>query len=707
MQRLKTLLTSPRVYKDLTVAAFCAVICLFLVMLIGVPRTSELALQDNGVLTLSVENGVLLSGFQCTSVYWDARNVLPGVSEHHQELPSQGSAEVCFQEELVINIHTTDEISYTFYPIPPILWINPFHLISCILSFFVFILILSRPHWFADYWSEAVFIGFVTTAVGIFFLFNSEGNLQQTVVSLGFSLVSIVLIYIYRHNSKRAFVIVCLLFMAIIFADRVSQMLLSPELLNYDERFYLSIAATANGGHGLYPSLQNYPSIPVMGGIGHFAWLYVLAYKILGPSLFSLRVVALLVGLLGLPAIFLLFRRWYGPVTGWLAVTIIPATYFYVMAFSVRMDIFTVTCIWWALLLIDIAREKRRWYWHLCAGLWIGLCLQAHIHTSIMAIAFGILYIVDYGRIVRQAGRWLLPSNVLLYSFGALIGLGLFIVFNIMPDPDAFFRTAGNAARFDEMGVSPDAPLLDRLLGSLTAVGIFWTKFTLRITSILTTLYPVEWILWVAACLSLFYRGLNRVGVTTVILSISTVMVGFFILNNESLLYTIHISPALLLYLPPFFTYGFRRPSFEWSDIKPYFLLILSVYILPMYMVGFQSPKYPPLPDLEPASTLAISFVRDHISVDCSLVGPHNIFVYGLPMYSIYYSSQHISFGLSYYSYKSELDLWRTLSPDLALTIGTSPDLIAWLSEANYEEIFPNVWKKTHEPLSPGCDISL
>ena len=157
MRRLKIFLRSPRVYKDLAVAAFCALICLFLVMWIGVPRTAEFTFRDNSIVTLSVDNSILLSGFQCATVYWASQNDLVVILNGDQELPPQGSAEVCSQEKSVFNIYKADEVSYISYPI---LWINPFQLISCILGFVLFIIILSRLHWFAGYWSEAVFIGF-------------------------------------------------------------------------------------------------------------------------------------------------------------------------------------------------------------------------------------------------------------------------------------------------------------------------------------------------------------------------------------------------------------------------------------------------------------------------------------------------------------------------------------------------------------------
>jgi len=318
-----------------------------------------------------------------------------------------------------------------------------------------------------------------------------------------------------------------------------------------------------------------------------------------------------------------------------------------------------------------------------------------------MAIAIGILYLVDYGKQVRQTGRWVFPGAVFVYSAGALMGLGFFIAANILPDPDAFFRTAGNAARFSLVSADLDAPVLERLLKSFTAISIFWTNLITRVTNILRYIHPVELILWIAAFASLFWRRSHRAILPTVVLSISVVAVGFFILNNGSLAYTAHLGPALLLCVPPFFTYGFScRISFEWEDITPCLVLILATCVFPAFMTTSL------VSDIGSTRVEAphqlVTTIKTHISTQCRVIGPEELFAFDLPMYGLYYSGEGISTGQLYYNYESDTQLWQTIDPDIAIVTDTIVDTLKdWLSDMDYEEIYPFVWRKTHSSLSP------
>lgn len=585
---------------------------------------------------------------------------------------------------------------------------NPYQLASCIISILVFIVILCRPQWLGNSKQLAFIVG-VTVIGSVYLLFTQENwdQFNYTALSLMVSLVGGVFAYLERRQPIRAFKIICISFILIVWLQHTYNLFGKTDT-TYDERFYLSIAATANGGHGLYPALQDYPPMPIMGGIGHLAWLYVLAYQIWGPSLYSLRLMVLLFSLLSLPAIFLLFRRWYGAVTAWLAVALLPSTLLYVATLTARMDAFTMTCLWWAVLLVDIAREKKTWRWHFGAGLWIGLCLQAHVHTSIMAIAFGILYLIDYGRLLRQTGRWVLPRAVVVYSTGALFGLGIYIVANILPDPDAFFRTAGNVARFSAVSKDLDVSLIDRLVTSFTSFRIFFANFIERVFYLLHSIHPVELSFWVMAFLSLFWRRSHgEAARTTIILSVMALLVGFFILNNGSLFYTTHIGLPLLLCVPPFFTYGFRRTnSMVWKDITPGLVLVLSTCVFPVYMTT-SLPSILLSPRTE-SSQETVALMKKHISTQCRIIGPDDLFIFELPIYSLYFSGEDIAanLGLRYYDYKSDVQLWQALDPDIAIMADTlAESLNPWLLEMKYEEIFPSIWQKTQSPLSSNCVI--
>lgn len=679
---------------------------------------------DEASVTLRTDKSMTLAFLQCVQFSWEAENIeLLQTAEFgyiSAVQPSTGERQACNSEDArVVAAFTPDELKYIY---PQTTWINPAALLFIGIAALVAGTLFWRPAWMEAMSPAQTHLLFVPILLMGVLLTQVVDPLGITLTMIPaqlsvllFGLLAFVIIYLFRQQSGTLFVAACSVMIIAAILLAAYHLFTVPGMLNHDERYYASIAATGAAGLGLYPYTQNYPPMPIMGGIGQMAWLYVAAYNLFGPTIWGLRLVVLSVYLLGLPAIFLLFRRWYGTATAWLAVALIPTTYFYVLSHSARMDAITLTWIWWGLFLVDTARRKQQWRWHLAAGLFMGLGLQAHIDTSITTIACGILYLVDYVGLYRRAKRFVWPQAVIAYSIGALLGLGLFVIFNVLPNPDAFLRTAGSAARLTVVTVDKTLSLPERVLNSFLAFESFLEIMGKRVVNLFLYVPLVSLMMGLIAFVTLFTRRRSPADRTALILFAGAIFASFFILNGPSLYYTLHIFPIAILCLPSFFTHGYlRRGSFlvSWQEVTPSLLLVLLPLIFPLYivfsMVAPSAMEY----DVSNAEIYAeeIAYIHANVSHECVLLGPGDLYQIEFMAYPRYNtSSDEGGLALKYYGFETADELWPLLKPDIVFgqaREGFSESLQAYLQEKDYAEIVPNIWQKTHAPLTEGCVIS-
>jgi len=686
-------------------------------------QTTEITYgTDEAAVTLRTDKSIAIAFLQCIHFSWEADNVelletaefgfLPSIQ------PQIGDKQACnSQEARVVAAFAAEEYIY-----PQTIWINPAALLFIGLTSVVAAIFFWRPVWIGSLTHAHTHLIFVLILIGVVLATQVVDPLDITLrlippqlVLVPVSGLTLVLIYLFRAQPGRLFVASCSLMLTASVLLAAYHLFTVPGMLNHDERYYASITATGAAGFGLYPYIQNYPPMPVMGGIGQLAWLYVAAYNLFGPTIWGMRLVVWLIYLLGLPAMFILFRRWYGTATAWLAVALIPTTYLYVISHSARMDAMTLTWIWWGLLLVDTARRKQTWGWHLAAGLFMGLGLQAHIDTSITTIACGILYLVDYVGECRRAKRFVWPRAVAAYSIGALMGLGFFVVANILPNPDAFLRTAGSAARLTVVEVDKGLSLPERVLRSFLALETFFQIAVQRVLYLFQYVPTIPFVLAIAAFVTLFTRRRSPADRTALILFVGVVIASFFILNGASPYYTMHLFPVTIICLPSFFTHGYlRRGTFlvSWRDVNVPLLLVLLPLVFPLYIAvsvvmptAMQYDSY----NAE-VYTDEITYIHEQVSRECILMGPGSLYqveFMAYPRYNTYTSEGGLA--LYYYEFTDSHDLWPLLNPDVVFGRQNTefPDSLKdYIRMNNFKEAAPGIWQKTHAPLTPGCLIT-
>jgi 4-amino-4-deoxy-L-arabinose transferase-like glycosyltransferase len=214
-----------------------------------------------------------------------------------------------------------------------------------------------------------------------------------------------------------------------------------------------------------YPGYWTY--FPLIGAAIHAA-----AIAVLGPTLFTMRLVSFLFGALVLLAVYAAGKRLYDNKVGMIAVVITALSVPFVFISHLgRHDIIMMALGYWAFVLYLSGDPTRVPYRSFLAGLAIGLGLDIHANVVIFAPTIAFLYVLEYGwRVIKSIRFW-------GYVAGGVVGLLWFLVLHILPFPGTFFAlfSLGNGSGRTPPAANPLslAPsLVDALgrLGPITAL---------------------------------------------------------------------------------------------------------------------------------------------------------------------------------------------------------------------------------------------
>jgi len=180
------------------------------------------------------------------------------------------------------------------------------------------------------------------------------------------------------------------------------------------------------------PSLSMFPSrqrefqafgsalVPVMG-----AWL-----NVVGISLKSARLFWLLVGWAGAPFIYLTARRLYGKVAALVALVfalVIPLEHS-----EVRPDIWVSTILAIALYCFFRARATQSRILHFGVGLALGLAAEGNQYSVRFALAFLLIYVIDYIQLIRKTRRWVWNPPFWAFAAGGLTFIVGYVVLHVV-----------------------------------------------------------------------------------------------------------------------------------------------------------------------------------------------------------------------------------------------------------------------------------
>jgi hypothetical protein len=475
------------------------------------------------------------------------------------------------------------------------------------------------------------------------------------------------------------------------------------DLLQWDETYYLSTAVTGGLGRGLYPFVFGYPPMPILGGLGHLAWLDVIAVKLAGPNVVALRLVSLAGAAASIALMYRLVRTLYGHTAGLMGAVITASMYLMFLTNSSRMDALTFAFVTAGLLAVFRALARDTAGAHYVAGLIFGLALQAHLDATVTAVACGLPYLFRWIRESRAAGRVRVPAALLLYTAGFVTGLAIFVICNVLPDPDAFYRTTAqvrvDATSWYSTGTSS-------LAGSFLNPSVIWAKETARYRLLYKALPFVEIAVFATAIIAAAVRR-TRTDRDLLLIAAGAVLGAAILVNNESPLYFTHVAPALCVLLAPLFARGFSRQAPTEGSGRPGrpgipSSVAFAVFVCALVAVNGARPAAsywsPSLNVSTPDDELAQK-VRALASPACTVAGDGRLYVRHFADYPNFISSgkTEVAYAMMFLKQDNEFQYWKLKQPDVVFGREFSPGLSLYMGASDLVEAAPGIW------IAPAC----
>ena len=478
---------------------------------------------------------------------------------------------------------------------------------------------------------------------------------------------------------------------------RAHQALASPDVLDWDETYYLNAAVTAADGRGLYPYIFGYAPMPVVGGFGYAVYVYALAVRLFGPSLLVLRVLSLLASVAALAGIWHLVRVWYGSGAAWIATALTASSSLFMLSNSARMDSWTFGYVAWALVLF--ASAFQRWHsrrLHVLAGLVFGLGLQFHPDAIVTALACGLVYVGAWARESIRARRLAVPAQPLLYLAGWAIGLFVFVFANVLPDPAGFYKTTllvrVDATAWYSKGTSS-------VFASFLDPRILLAKEAARYALLARTVPAVEIALVAAAIAAAVVR---RSAADRVVLALIPAVIAAtaIVLNNATPLYFIHVAPALMVPLGALFAQGLGgRAPIATAQLRAGALAAFAVAVAALAGAN-DGPLVRALGRTPPEDQAARAFaerVRESVEARCRIAADATFYVRYFALYPYFVSSRpsEVRYAMLFFGMTSEPDYWALKRPDVVFGPGPLPPaLAAYVSANGFSERAAGVWAR-------------
>lgn len=477
----------------------------------------------------------------------------------------------------------------------------------------------------------------------------------------------------------------------------------SEAAINVDERYYMSAAATGAAGLGLYPYVLGFDPIPIYPGNGYVIYLYVWAYQIFGPSVLSLRLVSFIASLIALPPIYLTSKKLYGRETALLGLAIFPWLFFFTSSNSVRMDAVTIAYVAWMAFLLFTALEKKGVIWHLAVGVGMGLGLQVHLNTAAVACAFGFLYLIEYLQSAIETGQWIQSrAPLLVYVSGYLIGLAIFVIFTMRPDPASFMEILAKIRLWDNeiAPTSDDQQRTQSLIQTLASPALLLNKEATRYRLLFNDAPLFEFILGLCGVIGLLSRR-TVADRRVFVLVVGALLSGAVIFINDSYFYLMHFLPILSLPLAPLLVYGFLRANAQPVRITHAALFVVAVAgssIIPLTEALGTRDAPPVLP--EPGY---VAFVRRVSTPEDDIAGPGEYYVQYFADYPRYISLGGVEqvIGLILFEVDNAVDYWKIKAPDFVFAPLFDEEIRTFLETENYVAITPNVWSSPEKWFKP------
>jgi hypothetical protein len=451
-----------------------------------------------------------------------------------------------------------------------------------------------------------------------------------------------------------------------------------------------------------------------MGGVGYVMAIYVLAYRLIGPHLWTLRLVSLAASVLAVAGLATLTRRWYGSAAAFATLAVTPALSVFQLTNSIRLDIVVVAFVAWTLVLYTAVHQRPAPRGHFLIGLILAIGLEVHLHTAAAAFAVGFAYLVDAVRNMRSrsAAGGLFRRPIVGFVSGYAIGAMLFLAANVLPNPTGFVRTAA-LARLSAADSGPQLDLTARMNGSrltqtFLSPTLIATKEISRYGQLLRALPWWERALWACALLMFILRPGTPAGIDGRVLLLGALLGGGIVFNGPSAVYFSAILaffvPAAGLFLVRGLGAGGRH---DWR--RAGFASVVAIALV----AGLTVPRTLGRTAASARQTIspppAVATAVTHLaSSSCVLAGPTDLYAQFFMAYPRFVGTRRVEtmIGSTYYDLQDALPrYWLAKNPDFVF--GDVDDgLSTFLRDAKYVRVADAVWQKP-DGLSAGCPAAI
>ena len=255
-----------------------------------------------------------------------------------------------------------------------------------------------------------------------------------------------------------------------------------------------------------------------------------------GTTLESGRFFWLLIGWLSAPFLYLSAKRLYGDVAGLVALSIgllLPLAHN-----VIRPDVYVGTSLAIALYTYLRGRDSSHWGWHLLTGFVIATAVEGHQYGARFPIVFGLLYLVDYGRVIWQTKRWHWDTRFWAFTLGGLLYFVIYLVIHI----GLWSKGSGDvlvglqAYLAQETALSGTTTFTERILHETT---LWWENYL--------TKHPIELAIFLAGAIWAL-RQPNSETHRLVVIFLSSLAIFFILQSHYNPYYWVHNLPFIAIF---------------------------------------------------------------------------------------------------------------------------------------------------------------
>ena len=335
-------------------------------------------------------------------------------------------------------------------------------------------------------------------------------------------------------------------------------------------------------------------------------WMQIVGIGWWQGRLFNLIVSLPLIVMSGLAA-----RNLFGRAAGWLAAIFLFVSAVVVIGMRLRHDmglgLAIAACLW----AYSEALKRGSKPLHFLAGVLMGLGLFAHYHATGFGIALAIgLYLPRTIERVRR-GNWRPEIGLILFGLGGLAGMGIVVVFQIIPDWQGFLATR-------ELRNPPN--LLQYLESTLGHINSIAAHSQLELILIGAGLVAAKW-----------RRRMNDLSIALSLI-LAHLILGIMATDTWDH-YPMPLTPLYALLVATLFTDGFKRVSNAVAEVKNAILNQRTAFaFLAFALVSLGLTVHTPIDyvlsrgPIQPPPPPAAQYVIDHYDPATTLVSAEHYY---------------------------------------------------------------------------------